>query len=149
MKAIKRRGGNLDKKEYLSRYHNLIEKIERKKQYIAFCEERSHSIPGQDFSVERVDHTPSLEAPFVKWVLRGLDAERELKELEKECEKTRSEIEKIIVEIPDEQLQMVLYYRYIDWLSWTEISNKIFFSEKTVRRRHDFALEFVKIPLTP
>ena len=66
----------MDKKAYLCRYHNLLEKIEKKKEYIRFCDERAKSVPGQDFSIERVDHTPPYEAPFVKWVLKGIDAER-------------------------------------------------------------------------
>lgn len=111
----------MDKKEYLSRYHNLIERIERKKQYIAFCEEQSHSIPGQDFSVERVDHTPSFEAPFVKWVIRGLDAERELKDLEAKASVAKVEIESAIVKLDDDKLQFLLVYRYINWLTWEEI----------------------------
>lgn len=60
-----RRGGNLEKKEYLCRYHNLEIKIEKKKAYINFCNEKASSISGQDFNVERVDHTSSFEAPFV------------------------------------------------------------------------------------
>ncbi len=98
----------MDKKEYLSRYYNLIERIERKKQYIAFCEERSHSIPEQDFSQERVDCTPSYEAPFVKWVLRGLDAERELKDLEAKSSVAKGEIETSIANVTDEDERLVL-----------------------------------------
>lgn len=136
---------NLEKKEYLCRYHNLIEKIEKKKQYIAFCEERSHSIPGQDFSQERVDCTPSYEAPFVKWVLRGLDAERELKELEALASAVKSEIETVISKIDDYELQMVLFYRYIDWFTWNAICEKVFFSLATIKRKHRKALALIEI----
>lgn len=135
----------MDKKEYLSRYHNLIERIERKKQYIAFCEEQSHSIPGQDFSVERVDHTPSFEAPFVKWIIRGLDAERELKDLEAKASAVKVEIESSIVKLDDDKLQFLLVYRYINWLTWEEIQDRLFISQTTRKRWHDKALELLQV----
>lgn len=123
----------MDKKEYLSRYHNLIEKIERKKQYIAFCEKQSHAISGRDFSVERVDYTPSLEAPFVKWIMRGLDDERELKDLEAKASVVKVEIESTIVKLDDDKHQFLLFYRYIDWLTWEEIQDRLFISQITKR----------------
>ena len=132
---------NLEKKEYLCRYHNLIEKIERKKQYIAFCEERSHSIPGQDFSQERVDCTPSYEAPFVKWVLRGLDAERELKELEASASVVKVEIESSISKMMNEDERLVLTLHYLDWLSWSEIEDAMYASKSTLMRLHRRALD--------
>ena len=132
---------NLEKKEYLCRYHNLIEKIERKKQYIAFCEERSHSIPGQDFSQERVDCTPSYEAPFVKWVLRGLDAERELKELEASASLVKGEIESSISKMMNEDERLVLTLHYLDWLSWSEIEDAMYASKSTLMRLHRRALD--------
>jgi len=36
---------------------------------------------------------------------------------------------------------MVLIHRYIDWLSWNEISKKMYFSVATVRRWHDKAIK--------
>lgn len=131
----------MDKKEYLSRYHNLIERIERKKQYIAICEERSHSIPGQDFSQERVDCTPSYEAPFVKWVLRGLDAESELKDLEVKASVAKIEIETSIANVIDEDERLVLTLHYLDWLSWSEIEKVIYASKSTLMRLHRRALD--------
>lgn len=131
----------MDKKEYLSRYHNLIERIEKKKQYIAFCEERSKSIPGQDFSQERVDCTPSYEAPFVKWVLRGLDAERELKELESKASIVKDEIESTISKMIDEDEKLLLTLHYIDWLSWSEIENAMYVSKSSLIRLHRKALD--------
>ena len=131
----------MDKKEYLCRYHNLIEKIDRMKQYIAFCKEKSQSIPGQDFSKERVDCTPSYEAPFVKWVLRGLDAENELKDLEAKASVVKVEIETSITNVIDEDERLVLTLHYLDWLSWSEIENVMHLSKSTLMRLYRRALE--------
>lgn len=131
----------MDKKTYLFRYHNLLEKIQKKKEYIAFCDERASSIPGQDFTTPRVDHTPSYEAPFVKWIIKAADAKRELETLEEQCGRVKAEIETAISKLGDEDLQMVLIFRYIDWLSWIEISNKIYCSIASVYRKHNEAIE--------
>lgn len=139
----------MDKKTYLCRYHNILEKIEKKKEYIAFCQERASSPPGQDFTIPRVDHTPSNEAYFVRWVFKEIEAEEELKKLEEQLLTVKLEVETAIASVKDEELEMILNYRYIDWLSWSEISNKVYYSEKTVRRRHDFAIEMIKMPDTP
>ncbi|MBR5990442.1 MAG: hypothetical protein IK034_01220 [Bacilli bacterium] len=131
----------MDKKTFLCRYHNILEKIERKKEYIAFCDERSHSIPTQDFTQPKVDSTPSGTAPFVRWLYKKMEAEEELAELKKEADTIKSEIEAAIATIGDEFLEMLLVYRYIDWLTWPRIWEKLYISESTQRRWHAKALE--------
>lgn len=130
----------MDKISYLCRYHNLIEKIEKKKEYIAFCNERAGSIPGPSYG-ERINNpSPSHDAPFVKWVYRAIDAEEELKRLEDKAKNAKQEIETAIAKLEDETLQMILIYRYIDWLTWSEIATRVYYSDKTVRRKHDLAI---------
>lgn len=134
----------MDKKTYLCSYHNLLEKIEKKKQYIAFCDERASSIPGPSYG-ERINNpNPSTEAPFVRWVFKKIEAEEELQELEKKLNEAKIKVEIAINTIQDEELQMILTYRYIDWLTWSEIGAKIYYSDKTIRRKHDRALELLK-----
>lgn len=136
----------MDKKTYLCRYHNLLEKIQKKKEYIAFCHERAGSIPGPQYG-ERINNpSPSYEAPFVKWIYRGIEAEDELKELEAKAELVKQEIETVISKLGDEDLQMILIYRYIDWLSWIEISNKIYCSLASIYRKHNEAIEKLIVP---
>lgn len=130
----------MDKKTYLCRYHNILEKIEKKKQYIDFCNERASSIPGPVYG-ERINNpSPSYEAPFVRWIYKGIEAEEELEELEKKAGLVRMEIEKAINTIQDEELQMILTYRYIDWLTWDEICGRIYCSISSVKRKHDKAI---------
>ena len=135
----------MDKKTYLCRYHNIQEQIETKKLYIEFCHERASAIPGPVYG-ERINNpSPSYEAPFVRWIFKGIEAEEELEELEKKLKIVKMEIEKAINTVKDEDLQMILTYRYIDWLTWSEIAAKVYYSDKTVRRKHDQAIELIKI----
>lgn len=136
----------MDKINYLCRYHNLIGKIEKKKEYIAFCNERAGSIPGPSYGERMNNPSPSLEAPFVKWVYRAIDAEGELKRLEEKAKSARQKIETSIAALEDETLQMILIYRYIDWLSWIEISNKVYCSLASVNKKHRDTIEKLIVP---
>ena len=72
----------MDRIEFLSGYHNLEIKIQKKREYIAFCEERSLAIPGPSYG-EKIGSNPNQnnDAPFVKWIYKKIEAETELKEL--------------------------------------------------------------------
>lgn len=135
----------MDKKTYLCRYHNLLEKIEKKKQYLTFCDERASSTPGPNYG-ERINNpNPNTEAPFVRWVFKKIETEEEIEELEKKLTEVKIQIEIAINTVQDEELQMILTYRYIDWLTWSDIGSKIFSSDKTIRRKHDQAVALIKI----
>ena len=135
----------MDKKTYLYRYHNILEQIRKKKEYIEFCQQRASSPPGQDFTIPRVDHTPSNDAYFVRWVFKEIEAEEELEELENKAVDVKMEIERAINTVKDEELQMILTYRYIDWLTWDEICGKIYCSLASVKRKHEKAIETLQI----
>ena len=134
----------MDKKKYLCKYHNIQLQIERKKEYIQFCDERSYSISSPCYDEPRVDHTPSYEAPFVRWLFKKAEAEEELEELEKKAIKVKLELESVIATVNDECLEMILNYRYIDWLSLEEICDKVHWSLATVKRKHEKALEKIE-----
>lgn len=131
----------MDKKTYLCRYHNILEKIAKKKEYIAFCEERSNSIPGPCYDKIGSNPSPNLDAPFVKWIYRKIDAEAELKELEEKAAKAKTDIEEVISNLENEDYKRLLIYRYIDWLTWDEIGERMYMSRSTVKRWHKEALE--------
>lgn len=131
----------MDKTEFLSRYHNLEIKIQKKKEYIDFCEERSNSIPGPCYDKIGSNPSPNLDAPFVKWIYRKIDAEAELKELEEKAAKAKTDIEEVISNLENEDYKRLLTYRYIDWLTWDEIGERMYLSRSTVKRWHKEALE--------
>ena len=134
----------MDKKEFLCRYHNLQLRIEKLKDYIEFCHERSVSVGSPVY--DGMPHSPNrpTEAPFVKWVYKALDAEQELKDLEAKLEVVRTEIETAISKLENEEYQQLLMYRYIDCLVWSEIEQKMFVSTTTRKRWHEKAIELLQ-----
>ncbi|HMM00520.1 MAG TPA: hypothetical protein PKC96_04175 [Bacilli bacterium] len=131
-------------KEYLSRYHNTQVKIEKLEMIVAEYIRLANSIPGINYDQIRVDGTKSLKAPFEKWILKALDDELIIKALKKELPIIKGEIITTIEALHDSDCKRVLIHRYIDWLSWSEISKLMFFSTATIRRLHDKALLEIK-----
>ena len=133
-------------KEYLSRYHKTKEKIELLKQQVVEYIRLANSIPGINFDTIRVDGTKSLKAPFEKWIHKTLDNELLIKELERNLPIIKGEIISLIEGLENKQYGMILIHRYIDWLSWRQIADKMFFSSATIRRWHDKALLEIILP---
>ena len=133
-------------KEYLSRYHKTKEKIELLKQQVEEYIRLANSIPGINFDTIRVDGTKSLKAPFEKWIHKTLDNELLIEELERKLPIIKGEIITLIEGLENKQYGMILIHRYIDWLSWRQIADKMFFSSATIRRWHDKALLEIILP---
>ncbi len=132
-------------KEYLCRYHETEQKIQKLQQLVAEYLRLANTIPGVNLDQIRVDGTRKLDAPFEKWILRALDDELLIEELKKQLPTIKCEIISLIDQLEDKEYKMVLIHRYIDWLSWTEISQKLYFSPSKIRRTHDKALEELTI----
>lgn len=135
----------MDVKEYLCRYHVTEEKILKLQQIVAEYLRLANTIPGVNLDQIRVDGTRRLDAPFEKWILKALDDELLIEELKKQLPLIKCEIISLIDELEEKEYKMILIHRYIDWLSWTEISQKLYYSSSKIRRMHDKALEEISI----
>jgi DNA-directed RNA polymerase specialized sigma24 family protein len=135
----------MDVKEYLCRYHVTEEKILKLQQIVAEYLRLANTIPGVNLDQIRVDGTRRLDAPFEKWILKALDDELLIEELKKQLPLIKCEIISLIDELEDKEYKMILIHRYIDWLSWTEISQKLYYSSSKIRRMHDKALEEISV----
>ena len=130
----------MNAKEFLSRYHETEIKISKLQQMVDEYIRLANTIPGINFDAIRVDGTKNLKAPFEKWILRALDDEAVIVELKRKLPIIKGEIVSLIESLDDSDLKRVLLFRYIDWLSWSEISKKMYYSTATIRRWHDKAL---------
>lgn len=64
--------------------------------------------------------------------------------------KVRAEIGKAIDDVPDDKLQLVLYYVYADGLRFEEISCEVGYSYRHVKRLHNEGLKLLNVvPLCP
>ena len=135
----------MNKIEFLSQYHRIMLEIEKKQRYIDFCEERSKEPSGPKLDDKPRNPNQANEAPFVRWVFKGIEAKEELETLEQKAKSIKLQIERAINTVQEEELQMILTYRYIDLLTWKEIAKVLYYSDRSVRRKHEQALELIKI----
>jgi hypothetical protein len=136
----------MDVKEYLSRYHETEQKIQKLQQIVAEYLRLANTIPGVNLDQIRVDGTRKLDAPFEKWILRALDDALLIEKLKKQLPIIKCEIMYLIDEFEDKQHKMILIHKYIDWLSWKEIQDKLYISRATANRWHNQAFkELTKI----
>jgi DNA-directed RNA polymerase specialized sigma subunit len=106
----------------------------------------ANEIPGIKFDAIRVDGGKNLKAPFEKWILKTLDYELEIKEMKRLLPCYKKEVLQAIEQIEDKDYRLILVHRYIDWLSWRQIADRMFFSSATIRRWHDKALLQIELP---
>jgi hypothetical protein len=131
----------MDTKEYLSQYRDAMIKIDKLKKDVEYYNHMSYTLPGMSFDQVRVDGTKKMEAPFTKWIHKVLDCELKIKKLEKQLPTIKDQIISTIEKLEDTELKSVLIFRYIDWLSWSEIAKEMYCSYATARRKHNYAIE--------
>ena len=134
----------LNARDYLSQVHYTEVKIRKMKIEIEECKRLSVSITGVNYDQLRVDCSRNNDAPFKKWVIRVIEMEKEVEELEQRLPSLKEEVVETINQIEEPDLKSILFYRYFDWMSWSKIAKKLFLSSTSTRRLHDKALEKLK-----
>ncbi len=134
-------------KEYLSRPHYMEIRVKQMQAEIAEYKRLASSIPGCSFDRILVDGTRQNDAPFVKWIYKAIDREKQMNELINKLPFVKGETISVIDEIENSDYKMVLLYKYIDWLSWSEIASKMYYSTATIRRWHDKAITLIKVSI--
>lgn len=93
---------------------------------------------------EHVCHSKSNEAPYVKWVERLIDKERELNEEIDRLVAIKLEISSFIDKIDNPRWQYILRSRYIMGCSWEQIGKGMGCSASSIKRSHKKALQQLK-----
>ena len=127
-------------KEYLEQIGRLAHKIEAMKMRSEEYDRLSFSLPGQDFTRERVQCTRNYDAPFVKWIMKKHEIDEEIKKLEIKLQNLQAEALLKIESLESEDYKNVLIYRYIKDMSLTEVASKLYISLSTAKRWHNQAL---------
>lgn len=128
-------------KEYLMQVQKLEYKINRMKLRSEEYERLSHSIAGPNYDREPVSGTRNLDAPFVKWILKKADLDREIESLEEKLVNLKAEIVLTIEKLDSEDYKNVLVMHYINGLPFSDIAESLYVSESTVFRWHRYGLE--------
>ncbi len=137
---------SMEAKEYLQQAYKLNELIESDIQEL----DRLRSLTNVALSpqISDIPHSKNwnLEAPFVKYVGRIIEMEQKINSEIDRYIVLKNEIRTTISQLENNDEKLLLRYRYILFLTWEEIAEKMNVSMRTVHRLHSNALKNLKIP---
>lgn len=128
-------------KEYLQQLQRLDTVINQKINELGDLCLKSQSTGGLDYSKERVQSSPSGDAPFVKPICRIIDLEAEINA---EIDRFVDEKHKIINQIQglkNSDYISLLFKRYVEFKSLERICVEMNFSYDYIKHLHGYALK--------
>jgi hypothetical protein len=135
----------MEAKEYLQQYYFAKLKLDSLKTELFYLETLADGTQGCSFDKPRVDKTPTLEAPFIKYLDR---IEKKRKQIDGQITKLlelEEEITEAIATVDDPMIEVVLRERYINCLSWGDIGKKLHYAEAHLYRLHREGLKKIQI----
>lgn len=138
----------MDSKEYLEQIRKLEHKIYCMKLRSDYYNTMSLSIPGPTYG-EKIGSNPNrnTEAPFMKWLFKKDEIDREIVKLEEKLNSLKAEAIVKIEALENEDYKIILIKRYIEGYKWDDIASLIYVSKSTVKRWHEEAINLLKIEL--
>ena len=123
-------------KEFLQKPIRIQHRIEQLQLKRKTFEELADSIPGGNYDKPLVQKTRNTQAPFIKWIDKIMEVEKEIEKLEEEFEISKAEVIKAIEKLDNADYQTLLIMRYLNEYSWTSICEKMYVSLSTAKRWH-------------
>lgn len=128
-------------KEYLQQLQRLDTVINQKIKEVQDLRLQAQGTGGLDYSKERVQSSPSEDAPFVKPICRIIDLEAEINA---EIDRFVDEKHKIINQIQglkNSDYISLLFKRYVEFKSLEKICVEMNFSYDYIKHLHGYALQ--------
>ena len=133
-------------KQYLKQAYRLNELINSDLEELAELRIFSGSISSPNLSGMPSSGTRNVEPTFARAVDKIIDLENHINEEIDHLVDLKKEIRSVINEVIDGDEKLLLKYRYINFLAWEDICDKMNVSIRTAHRIHASALENVKVP---
>lgn len=132
---------NEQKIRYLSRYRRLNQRIDRLLEEQSRWRERALKItPTLSQAPGGGGSGSPIERPMDKVLEIDVEINREIDELQI----VRQEIRNTLNQLEDENLKLLMEYRYIDGMTWEQIAEKMDYSRQWVTSLHGMALQKIK-----
>ena len=133
-------------KRYLNQAYRLNELIQSDKDELNDLEQLKDSIPGIDYSKDKVQVSPTNEASYAKIIAKIDNLVRVIHADIENLLDLKLEIRTVISNVNKNAHRLVLQLRYLNFYKWNKIAEVMNVSERTAIRIHDDAIEKVKIP---
>lgn len=132
-------------KEFLRQAYRLNELINSDLGELQNLRELSRSVSSPVFE-EKISGTRNTDPPFVRYVGKIIDLEKQIQQEVDRLVKLKSDIREAINQMQNVDEKLLLRYRYINFLNWEEICVNLNVSIRTVHRLHSSALQHLKVP---
>lgn len=132
-------------KQYLNQAYRLEQRIRLHKERLEELRYLLGSVGSPGFG-EHYNPNRNTEAPFMNSLYKIMELEEKVSEELELLLQLQVEIQGVIDELSDMDEGLVLTYRYLKNMSWSQIGDQLYVDERTVRRWHNRALSHVKIP---
>lgn len=132
-------------KEFLRQAYRLNELINSDLEELQNLRELSRSVSSPVFE-EKISGTKSTDPPFVRYVGKIIDLEKQIQQEVDRLVKLKSDIREAINQMQNVDEKLLLRYRYINFLNWEGICVNLNVSIRTVHRLHSSALQHLKVP---
>ena len=133
-------------KAYLKQAYRLNELIQSDQQELEDLRLLASSVPGIDYSKDKVQSSPSGDAGFTNIVMRIVELEAAINKDIDRLLALKLEIRETINAVQDNEERLLLKYRYLNFMSWDDICSMMCISVRTAHRIHSSAIANVKIP---
>ena len=131
-------------REYLQRPETLRLEIRRKRARISTLRRLSNRLSSV-FSDVKVKSSPDHTRMQI-FLAEAADEEQEIARLTEERKQAMTDASLLISRLPDERMARILEMRYLDRLSWEEITDRLNGGSSTVYRLHQQALDLLSPP---
>jgi DNA-directed RNA polymerase specialized sigma subunit len=136
----------LTSKQYLRQAYRLNERINSHIREVEQLKLISTSLPGIDFSQERVQGGNLPGNRIANIIAKITDLERQINREIDSFIDLKQEIHDVIEAVKHPDQKLVLRYRYIEFFTWEETAKKLNYSLKQIHRIHSAALQNVVVP---
>ena len=135
-------------KAYLNQAYRLEQRIRLDKEEIETLRALSTSVGSHGFE-EHYNPNKATEAAFMKTLEKVWKYEEKVSRELDLLLKLKTEIQGVILAVPNMDERLVLTYRYLKNYTWARIGDELMADERTIRRWHNRALSHVALPENP
>ncbi|MGO4997810.1 sigma factor-like helix-turn-helix DNA-binding protein [Oribacterium sp. Sow4_G1_1] len=133
--------------QYLSQAYRLDQRVQLDQSELDNLRTLAASVGSPGFE-EHYNPNHPTDAPFVKTLEKIWEMEQKISAELSQLILLKQEILMVLSKVDDVDERLVLTYRYLKNMSWTEISEELGVSDRTIRRWHERALTHVVVPET-
>jgi len=135
----------MDARHYLSQARLLNNRIKSYENELEYINALALGPSGPYYGPDKIKGPPNLQAPFIRYLDKIFELEKIINDEIDKLIQLKQQISKVIAEINDPKLELILRERYINCRNWEDIAFDLAYSQVYLYKLHKRALAMVKI----